>query len=48
MSFFTSIFGSKPLSPEEENKKEENKNFDILKYDGIRSQNMNQFAYATK
>ncbi len=48
MGFFKSIFSSTTLSPEEEKAKEENKNFEIFKYDGIRTQNMGQLDYAEK
>ena len=48
MGFFKSIFSTSALAPEEEKKKEEGKNFDIFKYDGIRSQNMGQLDYAVK
>lgn len=48
MGFFKSIFSTNTLAPEEEKKKEEGKNFDIFKYDGIRSQNMGQLDYAVK
>jgi Flp pilus assembly protein TadD len=48
MKLFKSIFASKETTPEEEEKKEEDKKFEIFKYDGIRAQNMGQFALAEK
>ena len=47
MGLFSSLFGSKN-SEESQQEKQEKKNFDILKYDGIRARNMHQFAYAVK
>lgn len=46
-NFFTSLFSS---SKGEENNKEkiEQKNFDILKYDGVRAQKIGKHAYAIK
>ena len=47
MGLFSSLFGGKE-SEESQQEKQEKKNFDILKYDGIRARNMHQFAYAIK
>ena len=47
MGLFSSLFGKKESSVSEQ-EKQEKKNFDILKYDGIRARNMHQFAYAIK
>jgi len=47
-NFFKSIFASEPINPEEEKKKEDDKNFEIFKYDGIRAQNMGQLDYSQK
>jgi tetratricopeptide (TPR) repeat protein len=47
-NFLKSIFVSDTLSPEEEKQKEENKKFEVFKYDGIRAQNMGQLALAIK
>ena len=46
-NFFTSLFSS---NKGEENNKEkiEQKNFDILKYDGVRAQKIGKHAYAIK
>lgn len=46
MGLFSSIFGSKTEQTPEE--KQINKNFDILKYDGIRARNIGQICYAIK
>ena len=43
MGFFSSLFGGKK-TPEEE----QNKNFDILKYDGFRAQRIGKLTYAIK
>lgn len=49
-NFFKSLFssGSAQGTPEEEGKKNNQKNFDILKYDGVRALQMGKFAYAVK
>lgn len=48
-NFFTSLFSSaKAETPEEEKAKNNQKNFDILKYDGVRAQKIGQIAYAIK
>lgn len=48
-NFFTSLFSpSKTETPEEVKSKSEQKNFDILKYDGIRAQKIGKVAYAIK
>lgn len=44
MGLFTSLFGGK----KENEQKQEKKNFEILKYDGIRARNMRQLPYAIK
>ncbi|WP_270229820.1 tetratricopeptide repeat protein [Parabacteroides bouchesdurhonensis] len=49
MGIFKSLFSSsKEENPEEEKAKTDQKNFDILKYDGIRAQKMGRLAYAIK
>lgn len=45
MGFFKSLFESKSLTSEEE---KVNRNFDVLKYDGMRAQNIGKFDYAEK
>jgi len=48
-NFFSSLFSSsKPVSPEEEKEKEDQRNFDMFKYDGIRAQQIGQTVYAIK
>lgn len=48
-NFFTSLFSSsKNEDSAEEKTKNEQKNFDILKYDGVRAQKIGQVAYAVK
>lgn len=48
MGFFKSLFGGATESPEEKKREEESKNFDVLKYDGIRALNQGQAAYAVR
>lgn len=48
MSIFKSIFGGNQSSPDNEKEKQEKKNFEILKYDGIRAQRMGKLTYAIK
>lgn len=48
MKLFNSFFNSKPTTPEEEQQKNRQKNFDILKYDGMRAQRMGRTDYAIK
>lgn len=47
-NFFTSLFSGSQDSTEDIKTKEDKKNFDILKYDGIRAQKMGQVNYAIK
>lgn len=47
-NFFKSLFVSEEETPEEARQKEENKNFELFKYDGIRAQNMGQLDFAVK
>lgn len=47
MGLLSSLFGSKEPQKEQQSKQEK-KNFDILKYDGIRARNMHQLPYAIK
>lgn len=47
MGLLSSLFG-KGKSDGNRNEKQEQKNFEILKYDGIRARNIGQLAYATK
>ncbi len=48
MGFFTSFFSGKPADPEEEKQKNNRKNFEIFKYDGMRAQRMGRADYAVK
>ena len=48
MGFFKSFFSARPASPEEEQQKNKQKNFDIFKYDGMRAQRMGRTDYAIK
>lgn len=48
MNIFKALFGGKEENPEEEKKHETDKNFDVLKYDGIRALKMGQNEYAIK
>lgn len=47
MGFFKSLFGGNN-TPETEKEKNDKKNFEILKYDGIRAQRMGKLPYAIK
>ena len=47
MSLFTSFFGKNKTNECQEDKQKK-KNFEILKYNGIRARNMNQIPYAIK
>ena len=48
MSFWKAIFGGKELTPEEEKKEAEDKNFDLLKYDGIKAMKIGRADYAVR
>lgn len=48
MKFFKALFGSKEEKPEEKKKAEEAKNFDVLKYDGVRALHSGQAEYAIR
>ena len=48
-NFFTSLFSSsKPAEATEDKAKNEQKNFDILKYDGVRAEDGKTWIYAIK
>jgi tetratricopeptide (TPR) repeat protein len=47
-NFLKSLFVSEEVNPEEAQKKEEDKKFELFKYDGIRAQNMGQLDFAVK
>lgn len=48
MGFFKSFFSGKTMSPEEEKQQNNQKNFEIFKYDGMRAQRMGRADYAIK
>ena len=48
MGFFKSLFGGKDESPEEKKKKDDARDFDVLKTDGVRALRMGQGEYAVK
>ncbi len=48
MGFWKSFFGGEPDSPEEEKKNAEAKNFDLLKYDGVKALRIHQTDYAIR
>ena len=48
MGFFSTFFGGKQLSPEEEKKEQEAKKFDLLKYDGVKAMKTGQADYAVR
>ena len=48
MGFWKTFFGGEPDSPEEEKKNAEAKNFDLLKYDGVKALRIHQTDYAIR
>ncbi len=48
MGFFKRLFGGSSASPEEEKKEKEEKDFDVLKYDGVTALKTHQLEYAIK
>ena len=48
MNILKALFGSKVETPQEERKAEEARDFDVLKYDGVRALRTGQTAYATE
>lgn len=48
MGFWNALFGGAELSPEEEKKEQEAKNFDLLKYDGVKAMKIGQADYAVR
>lgn len=48
MGFWKSFFGGEEENPEEVKKNAEVKNFDLMKYDGVKAMRMGQFEYAEK
>lgn len=47
-NFFKSFFSGKSETPESEKQKNDQKNFEIFKYDGLRAQRMGRPDYAIK
>jgi tetratricopeptide (TPR) repeat protein len=48
MNFFKALFGGKEEKPEDKKKAEEEKDFDVLKYDGVRALRSGQYDYAIR
>ena len=48
MGFWKSFFGGEEQSPEEEKKDADAKQFDLMKYDGVKAMRIGQFEYAEK
>lgn len=48
MNFFQKLFGGKTETPEEKKQEDEARDFDVLKYDGVRALKGGQVAYAKK
>lgn len=48
MGLLSSLFGGNKKNESNEQEKQEKKNFEILKYDGIRARNIRQLPYAIK
>ena len=48
MGFWKSFFGGEEHNPEEEKKDAEAKQFDLMKYDGVKAMRIGQFEYAEK
>ena len=48
MGFWKSLFGGEEQNPEEEKRDAEAKQFDLMKYDGVKAMRIGQFEYAEK
>jgi tetratricopeptide (TPR) repeat protein len=48
MGFWKSFFGGEEQNPEEEKRDAEAKQFDLMKYDGVKAMRIGQFEYAEK
>lgn len=48
MGFLKALFGGSEQSPEEERKEQEARNFDLLKYDGVKAMRIGRVDYALK
>ena len=47
MGFWNSLFGGE-TNPEEEKRAADERNFDLLKYDGVKAMRIGQYEYAVK
>lgn len=48
MGFLSALFGGRVLSPEEEKQEQQQKKFDLLKYDGVKAMKTGQADYAQR
>lgn len=48
MGFWSQLFGGKELTPEEEKQEQQAKQFDLLKYDGVKAMKMGKVDYAVR
>ena len=48
MGFWKTFFGGEEATPEEEKKNADAKNFDLMKYDGVKAMRMGQLEYAER
>lgn len=48
MGFWKALLGGKDQTPEEERQEKEQKNFDLLKYDGVKAMKIGQLDYAVR
>ena len=48
MGFWKALFGGDDLSPEEEKQQKEDKNFNLLKYDGVKAMKIGRADYAVR
>lgn len=48
MNFFKALFGGKEETSEEKEQKNQEKNFEVLKYDGVRAQKIGELTYAIR
>lgn len=48
MNFLKALFGNSEITPEEEKKNKNDRQFDLLKYDGVKAMKTGRFDYAVK
>lgn len=48
MNLFKALFGNSELTPEEEKKNADERQFDLMKYDGVKAMKIGRFDYAVK